>query len=95
MVVSSVALPTLYQYYTANGIHYGLSDNQSYFRLNDKNITIYSGSFHYFRVPRPYWRDRLRKMRAAGLNTVATYIPWNLHEPHSGTKNVSYYHCLH
>lgn len=77
-------LPTLYEYYTAGGIHAGLSDKQPYFTLNNKNITIYSGAFHYFRVPRAYWSDRLRKMKAAGLNTVETYTPWNLHEPESG-----------
>nr|CAI5853450.1 unnamed protein product [Callosobruchus analis] len=53
-------------------------------KLNDKEVFIYSGAMHYFRVPRPYWRDRLRKLRAAGLNTVETYIPWNLHEPRAG-----------
>ncbi|XP_050505747.1 beta-galactosidase-1-like protein 2 [Diabrotica virgifera virgifera] len=78
------ALPTSYEYYTDGGITAGLSDKQPYFTLNNKNITIYSGAFHYFRVPRAYWRDRLRKMRAAGLNTVETYVPWNLHEPQSG-----------
>lgn len=80
----TTTLPTLYEYYGANNITAGLSANQPNFTLNNKEITIYSGAFHYFRVPRPYWRDRLRKMRAAGLNTVATYIPWNLHEPQPG-----------
>lgn len=28
--------------------------------------------------------SRLEKMKAAGLNTVTTYIPWNLHEPKKG-----------
>lgn len=74
-------LPTLYEYYTGGGITGGLSAEQPYFTLNNKNITLYSGAMHYFRVPKEYWRDRLRKMRAAGLNTVETYIPWNLHEP--------------
>ncbi|KAK5650908.1 hypothetical protein RI129_001937 [Pyrocoelia pectoralis] len=74
-------LPTLYEYYTAGGISSGLSASQNYFTLNNRNITLYSGAMHYFRVPKPYWRDRLRKMRAAGLNTVETYMPWNLHEP--------------
>nr|CAH7724824.1 unnamed protein product [Callosobruchus chinensis] len=78
------SLPTSYEYYTKDGIQNGLSDAKPYFTLNDKNITIYSGSFHYFRTPRSYWRDRLRKMRAVGLNTVTTYVPWNLHEPHTG-----------
>ncbi|KAF5283075.1 hypothetical protein FQR65_LT14092 [Abscondita terminalis] len=75
------SLPTLYEYYTNGGIHSGLSASQNYFTLNNKNFTIYGGSLHYFRIPKPYWRDRLRKMRAAGFNTVDTYVPWNLHEP--------------
>ncbi|XP_057652902.1 beta-galactosidase-1-like protein 2 [Diorhabda carinulata] len=84
MSLTKDILPTLYEYYTENGIKAGLSDKTPQFTLNNKNITIYSGAFHYFRVPRAYWRDRLRKMRAAGLNTVETYIPWNLHEPQPG-----------
>jgi len=39
---------------------------------------------HYPRVPRPYWRDRMRKMRALGLNTLCTYVFWDLHEPQPG-----------
>ncbi|KAK5650810.1 hypothetical protein RI129_001839 [Pyrocoelia pectoralis] len=76
-----MSLPSLYEHYTFGGINSGLSADQSYFTLNGRNITLYSGAMHYFRVPKPYWRDRLRKMRAAGLNTVETYMPWNLHEP--------------
>lgn len=83
-VISSEELPTNYEYYTSEGIHSGLSIDQPYFQLNGKNITIFSGAFHYFRLHPDYWRDRLRKMRAAGLNTVETYVPWNLHEPYSG-----------
>ncbi|KAL1509805.1 hypothetical protein ABEB36_004486 [Hypothenemus hampei] len=81
---SQEELPTNYEYYTNNGIVSGLSANQSDFLLNGKNITILSGAFHYFRVHPNYWRDRLRNMRAAGLNTIETYVPWNLHEPYSG-----------
>ncbi|KAF7283583.1 hypothetical protein GWI33_023375 [Rhynchophorus ferrugineus] len=78
------SLPTNYQYYTDGGIKEGLNANQSFFTLNDKLIRIYSGAMHYFRVPRKYWRDRLKKIRAAGLNSVETYVPWNLHEPEPG-----------
>jgi beta-galactosidase len=45
---------------------------------------ILSGAIHYFRVVPDYWDDRLRKLRASGLNTVETYVPWNAHEPVSG-----------
>ncbi|XP_050042178.1 beta-galactosidase-like [Dermacentor andersoni] len=46
-----------------------------------------SGSLHYFRVPREYWRDRMEKMRLAGLNALQTYVEWSGHEPEPGTFN--------
>ena len=42
------------------------------FTLNGKDLKILSGAFHYFRIHPEYWRDTLRKLRAAGLNTVET-----------------------
>ena len=50
------------------------------FRINGKDTFIYSGAFHYFRCPQPLWADRFRKIKAAGFNTVETYVPWNYHE---------------
>ncbi|WP_145037765.1 beta-galactosidase [Paenibacillus sp. Y412MC10] len=54
------------------------------FLLGDEPIQILSGAIHYFRVVPEYWEDRLMKLRSCGLNTVETYIPWNLHEPKEG-----------
>lgn len=54
------------------------------FVRNGKKHRIFSGALHYFRVPPEYWEDRLLKYRACGLNTVETYLPWNLHEPKPG-----------
>lgn len=54
------------------------------FLLDGKPFQIFSGEMHYFRVPREYWRHRLQSLRAMGLNTVCTYMPWNLHEPTPG-----------
>jgi beta-galactosidase len=56
-----------------------------HFLLDGKPFVIVSGEMHYPRVPREYWRDRMRKMKAMGLNTLCTYIFWNLHEPARGT----------
>lgn len=39
---------------------------------------------HYARIPHQYWRHRLQMMKGMGLNTVATYVFWNLHEPEPG-----------
>lgn len=36
---------------------------------------------HYAHVPLEYWRHRSRMLKAMGLNTVATYVFWNFHEP--------------
>lgn len=50
--------------------------------IGDKRI--FSGEMHYPRIPRAYWRDRLRMARAMGLNAVSTYVFWNRHEPAPG-----------
>ena len=44
---------------------------------------------HYARIPRAYWRDRLRKARAMGLNTISTYVFWNLHDPRPSVYDFS------
>ncbi|XP_045785144.1 CAD protein isoform X2 [Maniola jurtina] len=54
------------------------------FMLNGEPLWTRSGSLHYFRLPSEYWRDRLRKLRAAGLNAVSTYVEWSSHEPEEG-----------
>lgn len=56
----------------------------STFMLDGKPLQIISGEMHCYRIPRAYWRDRIRKAKAMGLNTVATYIFWNMHEPVEG-----------
>ncbi len=43
-----------------------------------------SGAMHYFRVLPQQWPHRLRMLRAMGLDTVETYVPWNWHEPRRG-----------
>ncbi|XP_057658613.1 beta-galactosidase-1-like protein 3 [Diorhabda carinulata] len=83
--LGSTDLPTNYEYYTSSGIVSGISTNETHFFLNEKPIFIYSGSVHYFRNPRAYWKTRLAQVRSAGLNTVETYIPWNLHEYQNGS----------
>ncbi|MFH9860234.1 glycoside hydrolase family 35 protein [Streptomyces sp. NPDC017202] len=55
------------------------------FLLDGAPLRIISGALHYFRVHPDHWPDRLRKARLMGLNTVETYIPWNLHQPEPGT----------
>src|SRR5580692_102167 len=60
-----------------------------HFVLDGKPFRVLSGEMHYARVPREYWRDRLRKAKAMGLNAITTYVFWNVHEPQSGVYDFS------
>ncbi len=55
-----------------------------YYTFDGKPAVIVSGSIHYPRVPRPYWRDRIRKAKAMGFNCIGTYVFWNAHEEKPG-----------
>lgn len=57
--------------------------------LDGRPFRIFSGALHYFRVHPELWRDRMSKMKAMGLNTLETYVAWNLHEPRPGEFNFS------
>lgn len=49
-------------------------------QIDGRDVFLYGGAFHYFRVPRELWRDRFQKMKEAGFNMVETYVPWNYSE---------------
>ncbi|XP_037118610.1 beta-galactosidase [Syngnathus acus] len=59
------------------------------FRKDGEKFRYISGSIHYSRIPRAYWKDRLLKMYMAGLNAIQTYIPWNFHEDSPGIYDFS------
>ncbi|MBV6702923.1 beta-galactosidase [Kitasatospora aureofaciens] len=61
-----------------------LDHDASGFLRNGAPHRIVSGALHYFRVHPDLWDDRLRRLRALGVNTVDTYIPWNFHELPTG-----------
>ena len=74
----------------------GLAGQQRDFRLGEKDFLldgkpfrIMAGEIHYQRIPREYWADRLIKVKAAGLNTVGTYVFWNALEPEPGQWDFS------
>jgi beta-galactosidase len=59
------------------------------FLLDGKKFQIRCGEIHAARVPKAYWRQRLKMAKAMGLNTVCAYLFWNLHEPQPGVYNWS------
>ncbi|XP_054780948.1 beta-galactosidase 17 isoform X2 [Prosopis cineraria] len=61
---------------------FGISNDM--FWKDGHPFQIIGGDLHYFRVLPEYWENRLLKAKALGLNTIQTYVPWNLHEPKPG-----------
>lgn len=59
------------------------------FLLNGKSVQLICGEMHYPRIPQEYWRDRMRRAKAMGINTVSTYVFWNIHERQPGVFDFS------
>ncbi|SEG11677.1 Beta-galactosidase, domain 3 [Actinacidiphila yanglinensis] len=55
------------------------------FLVDGKRTYLWSGEFHYFRLPSPdLWLDIFQKMKAAGFNTTSLYFDWGYHSPKPG-----------
>ncbi|MFJ9147948.1 beta-galactosidase [Streptomyces sp. NPDC102270] len=55
------------------------------FLVDGKRTYLWSGEFHYFRLPSPdLWRDIFQKMKAAGFNSTSLYFDWGYHSPKPG-----------
>lgn len=54
------------------------------FVIENKDVFLFGGEFHYFRIPKNEWASRLDQLVEAGCNLVSTYVPWIWHEPVEG-----------
>jgi beta-galactosidase len=52
--------------------------------LGGERWTPVTGEFHFSRYPQGEWREELKKMKAGGVDVVATYIFWIHHEEEEG-----------
>ena len=57
------------------------------FRLCGKAFNLRSGEIQYFRIYPTDWHRHFKLAKDFGLNTIQTYVPWNLHEPEKGKFN--------
>ncbi|WP_019636840.1 beta-galactosidase [Paenibacillus fonticola] len=55
-----------------------------YMELNGRPYFAICGEFHYSRYPEANWEAEINKMKASGINILATYIFWNHHEEIEG-----------
>ncbi|MHB8339048.1 MAG: beta-galactosidase [Ignavibacteriaceae bacterium] len=61
--------------------------NSYYFEYNEHPMSIVAGEFQPQRYPESEWEDAIIKMKAAGLNTISSYIYWTFIEPEPGKFN--------
>ena len=55
------------------------------FMIDGQRTYLWSGEFHYFRLPSPdLWLDIFQKMKAAGFNATSLYFDWGYHSPAPG-----------
>ncbi|HZL12139.1 MAG TPA: beta-galactosidase [Prolixibacteraceae bacterium] len=58
--------------------------NNYYLSINKKPFIPVTGEFHFSRYPNQYWEEAIRKMKAGGIDIIATYVFWNMHEELEG-----------
>lgn len=61
-----------------------LEINNQYLVRDGKPWAPVMGEFHYTRFPESQWEEQLLKMKAAGIDVVASYIIWQHHEEVAG-----------
>ncbi len=60
-----------------------------YMTFNGRPFFSVSGEFHFSRYIREKWEEQILKVKACGLDTIATYMFWNYHEPRQGEFDFS------
>ncbi|KAI8643986.1 glycoside hydrolase superfamily [Parasitella parasitica] len=74
--------------YDRTGYHALLDWDKYSLTIEGEPTQIYSGEFHYWRVPdRERWSPILKQYRAAGFNTIRIYFHWGYHSPAEGVYN--------
>jgi len=58
--------------------------NSRYLTLDGKPWLPVMGEFHFSRYPEAQWEEEILKMKAAGVNMIATYVIWIHHEEIKG-----------
>ncbi|KAL5788850.1 hypothetical protein ACOSP7_005799 [Xanthoceras sorbifolium] len=55
--------------------------------VNGRRELIFSGAIHYPRSTPSQWAELISKAKRGGLNTIETYVFWNVHEAIQGQFN--------
>jgi hypothetical protein len=58
--------------------------NNYYLQKNGQPWIPIMGEFHFSRYPAKYWDESIKKMKAGGIEVIATYVFWIMHEEEEG-----------
>lgn len=58
--------------------------NNRYLTKNGRAMLPVMGEFHFSRWMPAEWEEAILKMKAGGVDILATYVFWNHHEEHKG-----------
>ncbi len=70
-----------------NAAGHSLDANSLYFIKDGKPWYPVMGEFHFSRYPKQRWEESILKMKAAGIDVIATYVFWIYHEEEEGKFN--------
>ncbi len=70
-----------------NAAGHSISANSLYFIKDGKPWYPVMGEFHFSRYPRAKWEESILKMKAGGIDVIATYVFWIYHEEQEGVFN--------
>jgi beta-galactosidase GanA len=88
-IVPSAAAPT-HRRPAAAGVTHSVTYDGYSFLVDGKRTYLWSGEFHYFRLPSPdLWLDIFQKMKAAGFNATSLYFDWGYHSAAPGRYDFS------
>ena len=71
----------------ANAAGHTVNANSLYFTKDGKPWYPVMGEFHFSRYPKQRWEESILKMKAAGIDVIATYVFWIYHEEEEGKFN--------
>jgi beta-galactosidase len=94
LIFSLVILINLTGAMQAQNAQHQFAIGDSTFLLDGKDFQMISAEMHYPRVPREAWRQRMKMAKAMGINTIGTYVFWNVHEPQKGNYDFAGNHDI-
>ncbi len=63
--------------------------NSYYMSIDGKPHVAIMGEAHFSRIPNEEWEETILKMKSGGINLLATYVFWSMHEPYEGRFDFS------